>query len=114
MKKQVELDLQDAAAILESLKAGVAGLSRQERIDLAARVCGIAKSAVEIADSIKSDIKVWRRGRKGYVVGEIFKAFLNVFPVQRLDQQKLKVDYPRIYNACLVSEDQQRVTFEPR
>jgi hypothetical protein len=89
-------------------------LDREERVDLAARVCAIRRNAEAIEQEVKEDIHTWRKNQMGYVLGKMFKAFLNKFPVTRLDHQKLKTVYPKVHAACLKTEAQTRITFETR
>jgi hypothetical protein len=114
MLKTINDDLENAAKIMEHIMKMMPQLSREEKIDLAARVCAIRKNAVSIEQEVKDDIHTWRKGHMGYILGDVFKAFLNKFPVTRLDQVKLKTAYPKVYAACLKSTAETRITFETR
>lgn len=114
MIASVRRDLENVADDLEHLLSTLPRLTREEKVDVAARIRAVAKSAKQIDDIIKADIKEWRKGKKGTVLGEIFKAVLSLVPTTRLDQKALEAEQPKIFAQYLRTSDQVRVTFEPR
>lgn len=114
MLKAVRIDLEDVCDSLEHLAASLGRLTREEKIDVAARLRSAAKTVELIDKSIKEDISTWRKGKPGYVNGEIFKAKYSVSPVNRLDQKALKEEEPAIHAKFTKANDEVRITFEPR
>ena len=114
MNTGLKNDLSDATDCMESLAKRFAKLTLAEKIDLGARIKAIAKHCKDMDEAIKDEVKAKRKGKEGYVNGELFKAYLSLVPSSRLDQQKLKVEYPEIHAKCLKEGHDQRITFEPR
>lgn len=114
MNKATEIDLSDAADAIEAIGKRFSKLSLEAKIDVAARLKGVAKTCKTIDEAVKDEVKSKRRGREGYVLGEMWKAFMALIPTTRLDQQKLELDYPEAYAACLKKTTQERITFEVR
>jgi len=114
MNKQIVTDLADITDALEHLSRRLPTLSREEKVDVAARMRAVAKHADLIDEYVKGEIKAWRKGKEGYVLGEVFKAWLGLVEATRLDQTKLKVEYPKVHEACLKKSTDTRITFEPR
>ena len=114
MNKALQDDLEDAGLTLESMVKRLDKMSKQEQIDLAARLKGIAKNIEIIDRHVKDNVKEWRKGKMGYVLGDVFKAYLNEFPVTRLNQKKLEVEEPTIFAKYRETAPEVRVTFEPR
>lgn len=114
MLKAVKVDLEDVCDALEHLSASLGRLTREEKIDVAARLRSAAKTVESIDKSIKEDIAVWRKGKPGYVNGEIFKAKYSVNPVNRLDQKALKEEEHEIHAKFTKANNEVRISFEPR
>ena len=114
MLKAIETDLQDAADALEHLLARLPKLTREEKVDIAARLRGPAKTIKAIDEVVKDEIKRARKGREGTVLGEMFKAIMTLVPTTRLDTTKVKVEHPEVYDTCLDVSDVTRITFEIR
>jgi predicted phage-related endonuclease len=114
MQKWIDTDLKDISDALEDLKAVLPKLSIEDKIDLAARIGSARKSCEEIDEVVKTEVKRLRKGKVGYVVGELWKAFVNIFPQAHIDSAKLKLEYPAVYQKCLKQIQIQRVTYEAR
>ena len=114
MNTDVKTDLEDLTAVMEDLARRFPNMELKAKIDVAARLKAIAKAAKTIDELVKKEVKSRRKGKAGFVLGELFKAYLNLIPTTRLDQQKLEVKYPKAYADCLSTDDQERVTFEVR
>ncbi len=114
MRKSVKQDLFDACDALEHLVGLLPKMTQPERIDVIARLRGAAKTIETIDKMVKTEIKDQLKHQEGTLPGEIFKAMLTLIIVNRLDQQKLKVEYPTVYAKCLNKGTDERVTFEPR
>lgn len=104
-------DLQDAA---EHLLKSLPKLTLTAKIDVAARLKGIAKAAKAIDDAVKLDIKAHLKGKAGQVPGEIFKAKLAVIQVTSFDSKTFKEEQPKMYDKYTFDDEQQRITFEVR
>ena len=114
MNKATEIDLTDAMDAIENLGKRFPTMSLDAQIDIAARLKGVAKTCKAIDEATKDAVKKQRKGRAGYVFGVLWKAYLNLVPVTRLDQQKLELDYPDVYAECLKKSVDKRVSFEVR
>ena len=114
MKTITKTDLEDLSLLLEDLVKRLPDMKRGERIDVAARVRTVRKHNESIEETVKAEIKASRRGKEGYVMGEMFKAKLTLVPVNRLDQKALKEGNPRVYNEYVKETQDQRITWEPR
>ena len=114
MTKATDIDLADAMDAIEDLGKRFDNLSLEAQIDVAARLKGVAKTCKAIDEATKEAVKKQRKGKMGYVFGSLFKAYLNLIPVTRLDQQKLELDYPDVYAECLKKSVDRRITFEVR
>lgn len=114
MNKTVEADLTDLVAIFEDILARLPKMTLAQRIDVAARLNGANKTIKKIDEAVKDEIKTKRRSKKGYVNGEIFKAYLDIIPTTRLDQKLLKAAEPAIFDKYNKTAPQERITFEPR
>jgi len=114
MIKALRDDLADASACLEDLVKRLSTMSREEQVDVAARIKAVAKSCEVIDTYVKDNIYKWRKGREGYVLGEIFKAFLKKVTTTRLDQKALKVEEPEIHTKFCKPSDSFPITFEAR
>lgn len=115
MLKAAKTDLSDICDALESLhKAVLPRLTREEKVDVAARLRSAAKTVEAIDKSIKEEIKGWRKGKEGEVKGELFKAILTLVPTTRLNQELLKEQHPDVYEECKETKDQTRISFEVR
>ena len=114
MRTWVDNDLINAGDAVEHLLKKYPDLTLEEKVDAGARLRAIVKNAEKIDEQIKAEIKIRRKQKPGSVLGEAFKAVLGVFPVTRLDQQALKADLPDVYSKYERTDDQKRVTYEPR
>lgn len=110
----VKHDLEDVSDAMEHLKAQLPRLTREESVDVAARVRAIAKTAEEIDKAIKAVIKTWRKGKEGTVLGEVFKAVLKLIPTTRFNSKALEAAEPKVYAKYLETDDVTRITFEAR
>lgn len=118
MLKTVARELDELCAAVELLEAQLPRLSKQEQIDVCARVVSFKNTAERIEKYIKQNIRGWRGApdhlTMGYVKGDCFRAFINIFPVTRLDQGALQLDHPRIFGRFLRTRPESRVSFEAR
>jgi predicted phage-related endonuclease len=114
MNTSTKTDLEDIALMMESLAKQLPKLTLATKVDMAARLRGVAKAVKAIDDSIKDEIKAKRNGRVGVVAGDLFKAVLSLIPTTRLDQKKLEIEQPKIYAKYLKTDNQTRITFEVR
>jgi hypothetical protein len=114
MKKSIKEALEDASAVMEEIKGKLPTMTLQEKVDVAARLKGVAKHAEAIDKAVKEDIKAKLKSKPGTVLGEVFKAILALVPTDRLNQKALKEEEPEIVARFTETEDQQRITFEPR
>lgn len=110
----VKRDLEDLLDAIEHLKASLPRLTREEKVDVGARIRSLAKTCEEIDKSIKEDIKTWRKGKPGTVLGEIFKGILAETDVTRLNQKALQEAEPVIYEKYRETKPEQRITFMAR
>lgn len=114
MNKATEVDLTDAMDAIESLGKRFSKMSLENQIDIAARLKGVAKTCKAIDEATKDAVKSQRKGKAGYVFGVLFKCYLNLVPVTRLDQEKLELEYPDAYANCQKKSVDKRVTYEVR
>lgn len=118
MIRSVAKKLDELCAAVELLEAELPRLTRQEQIDLCARLVACRNAAERIEKEVKTHIRTWRGGPDhlvaGYVRGEAFRAYLNLFPVTRLDQGALQVNHPRIFGRFLHTNTEHRITFMAR
>lgn len=114
MNTTVKLDLQDLREAMESLFKQLDSLSLKAKVDVGAHLNAVIKTANKIDAAIKDAVKERLEHERGYVMGESFKAYLNTFPVTRVDQKVLEVEHPRVYAKCLRTKEEERVTYEVR
>lgn len=114
MNKATEIDLADAMDAIENLGKRFPAMSLQDQIDIAARLKGVAKTCKTIDDAVKDEIKAKRKGKEGYVIGVLFKAWMALIPTTRINQEKLELEYPKAYAACLETKPVTRISFEVR
>ena len=114
MNKATEIDLADAMDAIENLATRFPKMDLDAQIDIAARLKGVAKTCKAIDEATKDAVKKQRKGKAGYVFGVMWKAYMNLVPVTRLDQQKLELEYPDAYAECLKKSVDKRVTYEVR
>ena len=74
----------------------------------------LTKACKAIDDKAKKEIGLDLDGKPGTVLGGMFKAILNQFPVTRLNQAKLETERPRIWASYRETNDEQRITYEVR
>ena len=114
MQKSVKTSLLEASDALEMLVRLLPKMPREEQIDVAARLKAVAKNCEIIDDVVKADIKKQRKGKEGFVLGELFKAKLAIVPTTRFDEKRFKEADFRTYEQYLKESDQERITFETR
>ncbi len=114
MKSQVKVDLEDLLSAMESLQMMLGGMPQAVKVDVAARLRSLVKTADLIDAMIKEELKSQLKGKPGVVVGELFKANVAYVATTRLNQKKLELEQPKVYAKYLETKDQARVTFEVR
>jgi predicted phage-related endonuclease len=114
MNTETAIDLADLLDAMEHLHKMLPKLTLKTKVDVAARLKAIVKTAKSIDDDVKDEIKDHLKGKAGTVPGEIFKALVGIHPVTRLDQKLLKEERPKIYAEYEKTGDEERVTFETR
>jgi hypothetical protein len=114
VNKTLEDDLIVSSDALEHLKKRLPDMSMIDKVDIAARLRAVVKSAGEIDKAIKDDIKKKLKGKNGTVLGDVFKALLTVVSSQRFDVTAFKAAEPDLYQAYLNNQEAERITFEPR
>ena len=114
MNKLTERDLTNIRSILEDLVPQAESMSLPDLVDLAARLKPVAKACKAIDDKAKKEIGLDLDGKPGTVLGGMFKAILNQFPVTRLNQARLETERPRIWASYRETNDEQRITYEVR
>ena len=114
MKTAIKADLSDMAEIMEHLVKSLPKLTREERIDVAARSRAIFKHCETIDKAVKDEVKDVRKGKEGYVKGEVFRAKLTLVPVHRFDQTAFKAERAELYELFCKDSEDQRITFEAR
>jgi predicted phage-related endonuclease len=114
MRRSVKQDLFDACDALDHLIEILPKMNMAEQVDVVARLRGASKTIEKLDVAVKRDIKDHLKGKEGTVPGEIFKAVLQLVVTTRLDQQKLKADYPEVFTKCQKTSKEGRITFEPR
>ena len=126
MRNSVKLDIEDTVDALEDILKKLSKMSLGEKVDLGARLRGIAKNVDAIDKEIKKDLRAELEpkilaeriqnpeAKDASYKGETFKGTFALNPVNRLDQQALKAEKPKIYEAYLKETEEGRVTFSPR
>lgn len=114
MHKMIDADLTDAVDALEHLIKRLHKQPLETKVDVGARIRGLAKSIEVVDKEIKDEVKEILKQKEGEVTGELFKAILKLVPTTRLDQKLLKAEHPEVYQACLDETEVLRVTYEPR
>lgn len=114
LSKALNKDLEDASDILTNLKARWKKYTVPERVDITARLKAVAKSCKELDELMKEEVKTLRKGKPGEVLGEAFKAVLKETPTTRLNQGRIKEEFPKAYQECLEDAVTYPVTFEAR
>jgi predicted phage-related endonuclease len=116
MKTAVKYNLEDAALCLEDLlkRYDDDKLSRQEKVDVCARLRGAASTIEKLDKAIKAEIKAWRDGKEGTVKGEIFQAVCSINDRTALDQKALKEAEPRTYDKYAKTTPVFTINFSPR
>lgn len=123
MNSILKADLSDLSEILEAIVARLPKMKEADQIDVAARLKRAEKHIKTIDDAVKHIIKskpaVQRLEggtdhSKTTVLGGTFAADVSVFPVERLDQTKLKLLYPKEHAECSNTADECRVTYAAR
>ena len=114
MNDAVKTDLADILDAMESLQKQLSKMPQAVKVDVAARLRAVSKTADLIDTMIKEELKTALKGKPGVVVGEMFRASVAYVATTRLNQKKLEVEQPKIYAKYLESKDQARVTFDVR
>lgn len=114
MLKSIKQDLEDACDAFDHLRANFERLTREEQVDVGARLRAAAKAIEAMDDQIKTNIKAWRKNKPGIINGENFKAVLAAIDVNRLDQKAFKIGSPTVYAQYLRADTDLRITFEPK
>jgi predicted phage-related endonuclease len=114
MNDAVKTDLADLVDAIESLQKQLSKMPQAVKVDVAAKLRSLTKTADLIDKMIKEELKTALKDKPGVIVGEMFKANVTWGPVTRLDQKALKETYPKVYAKCLETRDEARVTFEVR
>lgn len=114
MLKAVKVDIEDVCDALEHLNASLGRLTKDEKVDVAARLRAASKTIKIIDDGIKDEIKKWCKEKPGTVKGEVFKAVLSYNEVNRFNQKRYKEENPEAYETYIEANDEARITFEPR
>jgi predicted phage-related endonuclease len=112
MNEATKMDLEDLQGLLEALQKRLPKLPMASKVDVAARLRALSKTAETIDKDVKEEIKAKLNGKPGTVPGELFKATLSYVPTTRLNQQTFKAEYPKIYERFLETTGVQRVTYE--
>lgn len=107
-------DLDDMTDAMESLQKQLHKMTQEVKVDVAARLRSLTKTAEVIDAFIKEDLKSSLKGKPGTVVGEMFRANVAYVATTRLNQKKLELEQPKTYAKYLETKDQARVTFEVR
>ena len=114
MNQATELDLEDLRDAMDHLFKMLPKLSLAARVDVAARLNPIVKTAKAIDEAVKDAVTEKCGAKIGEVQGEMFKAVLNVFPVERFQAKLFAEERPKIYSQYLQAKDEQRITFQVR
>ena len=114
MRTQTETDLNDACDAIEHVLKRLPKLTLEERIDVGARIRGVAKNIEAMDKLIKDEIKATLKNKPGTLKGEVWKASLSLISTERLDQKMVKENHPEVYVACLGTTDVTRVVYEIR
>ncbi len=114
MLKSVRVDLVSVADTLEHITKTLPRLTQQEKVDLGARISAFKTTAEALDKLLRDEFKTSLKHKAGTLPGEQFKARLTVYPMPRLDQSKLKEKYPKAYFACIKTDDEERLTYQPK
>jgi predicted phage-related endonuclease len=114
MNDAVKTDLADLVDAIESLQKQLSKMPQAVKVDVAAKLRSLTKTADLIDKMIKEELKTALKDKPGVIVGELFKANIAYIATTRLNQEKLKEAYPKVYAKYLETKDQARVTFEVR
>ena len=114
MKKRLRDDLKDFSLIMEEILAEYKTMPEEDLIDVAAFLKPIAKGCKSVDDYVKDEVKGKLHHKDGSRLGSMFKAVLQLIPVNRLDQTALKEGSPNIHKKYVREYIDERVTFEVR
>ncbi len=114
MNTAVKTDLADLQDAIESLQKQLDKMPQAVKVDVAARLRSLVKTADLIDAIVKEELKTQLKGKPGVVVGELFKANVAYVATTRLNQKKLELEQPKVYAKYLETKDQARVSFEVR
>ena len=114
MKTATKIDLTDVQDCMEALAKRWPKMTFAEQIDVVARLKATIKHCEAMEKAVKEQVKAKLGDQAGEVPGELFKATMRLDPVTRLDQQQLKVEYPKVHAACNKDAFNKVVTFVVR
>lgn len=114
MNQTAKTDLNDMTDCLESLIKLLPKLSKADKIDIGARISAVKRSAEKIDESIKGEIKEWKKQKEGVVKGELFEAVLSYNDITRLNQTRLKEEAPDLHKKYSDTKPEARITYRLR
>ena len=114
MKQSTKIDLSDLQDVMEALRKRWPKMPLAEQIDVRARLAAVIKHCEFFDKEVKETINGKLGEQAGEVPGESWKAVMRIDPVTHLDQQMLKVEYPKIHAACSMAATNRVVTFTAR
>ena len=114
MNRTVDNHLTEAMRALELVKASFGNLVKSDKVDAGARIRALKNMAEAIDKALNEEIKIWRAGTSGSIMGAKFTATLTFSPVTRVDQGLLELNHPRVHKLCLVTRDEGRITYSLR
>lgn len=114
MKRATLNDLTDLTMILEDFHALKDKMSDADLIDLAARLKPAAKAIETIDEFVKDKVKAKLHHKEGTLNGIQFRAVLKLVPMPRFQQTVFREERPRIYEAYIRNDTDERVSFETR
>ena len=109
-----ERELADLREIMEGLVLDFPSMTEKDKVDLAARLKPIGKACEKIDKDAKEFIKTKLAHREGTVLGNMFKAVLNLVDTKRLNQSLFKEEEPEVHEEYNEDVTDERVTFELR
>lgn len=112
--KGLDRNLIEASEAVEAIVAQLPKLTMEQKVDTAMVLKAIAKNIEKFDESVKTDIKKKLKDKAGTVLGEMFKAVLQLVPTDRFNQKDFQKDEPALFKAYTDTNDVKRITFEPR
>lgn len=114
MKRNIRENVDAVYDGLEWLLNTQVKFTKEETVDVCARLRSALKLAEKLDEACKDHIKALRKGKPGDVVGEAFTATLALAPSERLDQKLLKAEKPEIVAEYTKESESERITFSAR